>query len=325
MTMRRILLFAPLLLQAPLFAQSCDSLNIISVQYAPFGGGIHVEFHNGSTQFMSAPMFDAFNAEGDTLVLGSFNFFGMGPGTTQLHQLPLVSGAPTPVSPFTGTLVLHHQEVDSVGTCIFPLTEVDLCPPDTCIPLLVYAYEQGTQAETDLDWSVTDAENILQAEGELHIDTGGFGYSVTDLCLFPGEYTLHLEQAIPAGNIIQVGMTQAGFAYTDGTGTQLPIGGSVDHPFSFYGPCAEGTQEITPHGPGAMLVVLDGRKLLVSSGDGSALGQLLLLDGMGRIVRSINATASRTSFDLGAMASGTYFLRSMATDKGWGTHRFILL
>lgn len=298
-------------------------MHIASMQYAPFGDGFHIQLHNGSTQFFSYPVFEVVDADGDTLNEGSFNFFGIAPGDTQLHQVALVP--PLPTTPFTGTLVLRLLTIDGESTCSFDMSEVDLCPTEACIPLQVYAYQQGgSPVDTDLDWSVTDADNTALANGVLHIDEIGFGYAVADLCLAPGAYTLHMAQAVAAGNVIQVGMTQASFAYTDGTNAQLPIGGSVDHPFNFFAPCADEAQSIGTRTPPAPNLIVDGRTLRMNTNDGSALGTLILLDGMGRVARTITTTASTAFSDLSAFASGAYILRSLDADKAWPAQRFIL-
>ena len=324
MTMRHLLILSPLLVRISLSAQTCDSLTIDSVQYAPFGGGLQVTVHNGTTQTLSGPMLDVFNDDGDTLVLNAFNFFASIPGTSQMNQLPLYPGATLPASPFTGTLVLHYQTIDSAVACVFPLNSVDLCPPGPCAPLAVFAYQQGSNVETELDWSVTDAENITQASGVLHMDTLSFGYTLDELCLPPGLYTLHVEQAIPAGNIIHVGVTQVDLAWNDGTNTPLPIGGSVDHPFAFYELCAQQGQGIPMREPGSLQVVLDGRNLHVASTDGRALGPLVLLDGLGRTVRVLTTTSASLSTDLSGLAPGTCILKPLTPDAGCTARRFIL-
>lgn len=322
--MRRLLLLAPLLSQQPLHAQSCDSLTIDSVLYAPFGGGLHATLHNGTARMLSGPMLDVYDADGDTVVLNAFNFFAIAPGTSQMNQLPLYFGATLPVSPFTGSLVLHYQDIDGAHTCIFPQDGVDLCPPVACAPLAVFAYQQGGQVETDLDWSVSDAENITQATGVLHMDTLGFGYTLAELCLPPGNYTLYAQQAIPAGNIIQIGMTTVDLGWNDGANTQLPIGGSVDLPFDFYEPCVQSEQGIVGHVPAALQLVLDERMLRVSSRDGRALGRLVLLDGMGRTAHTVTTEGNSLSTDLGGLASGAYILHSSETGTPRPAQRFIL-
>lgn len=321
--MRRFLILSALVSQEPLLAQTCDSLTIDSLMYAPFGDGLHVSLHNGSSQMLSGPMLDLFEVDGDTISLNAFNFFAIGPGWTQVNQLPLSIGATLPTSPFTGSLVLSYSDMEGGHTCVFPLENMDLCPAPPCAPLAVFTYLQGGAVETDLDWSVSDAENITQATGTLYVDTLGFGYTIAEICLPPGNYTLHMQQAIPAGNIIHVGVTQADLAWNDGTNALLPIGGSVDLPFNFYELCFDDAQGVTAHEEGGLRTLLEGRTLQVLSGDGSALGLLFLLDGTGRTVRSLSAHADRASCDLSDLAAGTYVIIAN-TESGRVTQRFIL-
>lgn len=321
--MRHILLLPALFLTGALAAQTtCDSIHIESVQYAPFGDGLHVTLHNGTLQFLNSPTLDVLDADGDTLAEGVMEFFGILPGYTNLHQ---VHFTPQPASPFTGTIRLHYNDGNGLVSCAFQMTDIDLCPPDGCVPLMTFAYQQGGDpVEMDLDWSVTDADNNQVDGGVLHKDGSGFGYVVSELCLVPGAYTLHMAQPVAAGNLIQVGMTQANFAYTDGVLVQLPVGGSVDLPFEYYIHCADGTQGISVQQANAPTLIVDGRTLRISTNDGSSLGKLVLLDGLGRIARTITANASTTFSDLSGFASGVYILRSIDGDNHWPAQRFIL-
>jgi hypothetical protein len=321
--MQRIVLLPALLLCGSLAAQStCDSIQVENVRYDPFGNGLQVTLFNGSSQFLSGPTVDVLDADGITLGNGAMEFFGIVPGSTNVHQ---VHFTPQPPSPFTGTIRLNYSDWNGTASCAWIVTDMQLCPADTCLPLGVYAYQQGGSPEaTDIDWSVTDADNLNVASGVLHIDSVGFGYAAEALCLPAGGYTLHMSQAVPAGNLIQVGMTQDDFAWTNGTNTQLPPGGSVDHPFSFFGPCADGVEGIATQNPEAPTLILDGRTLRIAASNGNTLGTLIVLDATGRMVRTLATGASSISIDLSGFAVGGYIVRPIGADTRWKAQRFIL-
>jgi hypothetical protein len=320
--MQRTLILPAFLFSGALTAQNaCDSIHVEGLQYAPFGDGLHITLNNESTQFLSGPTLDVLDADGDTLVQGVMEFFGLFTGTS-LHQAHF---APPPPTPFSGTIRLNYYDENGMITCNFPMTNVDLCPADPCSPLGVFAYQQGgSPVTTDLDWSVTDADNNTVASGVLHIDEASFGFAVTELCLQPGAYTMHMAQAVAAGTAIQVGMTQADLTFSNATSTPLPIGGSVDHPFIFYAQCFDDAQGITTHAPQAPTLSAEGRIVHIATNDGSPLGNLILLDGMGHVARTITTNASSASSDLNGFASGVYILRSLDAVNTWPAQRFIL-
>ena len=182
--MQRILLLPALCFSAALAAQtSCDSITIESVRYDPFGNGFQVRLHNGSQQVLSGPTVDVLDANGTALALGIQEFFAVIPGSSNVHQVPFT---PVPPTPFTGTIRLNYSDWDGVVTCSWPVTDLSLCPTDPCMPLGVFAYQQGGDpVPMAMDWEVTDATNTPQASGVLQMDGSGFGYAVAELCLPP--------------------------------------------------------------------------------------------------------------------------------------------
>ncbi len=316
--------FLPALLFAnALAAQStCDSVQVEGMRYDPFGNGVQVTLFNGSAGFLSGPTVDLFDANGDTLGIGFQEFFGILSGSSSVHR---VQFTPQPPTPFTGIIRLNYTDWDGPVTCEWSLADMQLCPPDSCSPLGVYAYQQGgAPVAMDIDWSVTDATNAVQASGVLQMEVATFGYAVEPLCLPPGDYTLHMSQAVAAGTIIQVGLTQDDFAWTSGTNTQLPPGGSVEHPFSFFGPCAEGTQSVREQRTAQPTLTVQDRSLTVRAQGDAPLGTLAVLDASGRVLRTVRVNDTSTTIELHPAAPGCYVLRALDARATWPAQRFIL-
>ncbi|HQW41616.1 MAG: hypothetical protein IPO87_07205 [Flavobacteriales bacterium] len=319
--MRHLLTLPLLLLYSATAAQTtCDSLRIDSVWYAPFGDGLQISLFNESMQFLSGPTLDLIDAQGDTLVHGILEFFGIFQGPS-VHQLQFT---PQPETPYTGTVVVNYSDGNGEMHCDLALSGVDLCPPSGCLPAEVFAYQQGgNPVPMELVWSVTDAGNNTVNNGVLQMDSTGFGFLTTGVCLLPGTYTLHMEQPEPAGTSIHVGMTQAGFAYTDGVIVQLTVGGSVDLPFDYYRNCVDGAQGIAQQQVELPTLIVDGQSLRITSGTNLPLGKLLLLDAMGRVVQRSNNTTNSAILDISGCAGGSYILRPSHPGH-WPAQRLIL-
>jgi hypothetical protein len=264
---------------------------------------------------------EVLDSNGNSLVLGFLEFFVLFEGPS-LHQ---VHFTPQPASPFTGTAVLHYNDGNGEAQCALALDHIDLCPPTGCVPAEVFAYQQGgNPVPMALDWSVTDADNTTVSSGVLQMDDEGFGFTTTGVCLVPGIYTLHVAQPVAAGTSIQVGMTQLGFAYTDGITTPLPIGGSVDLPFDYYVRCADISEGVaSARVADAPTLVLEGRVLRITANSGEPLGDLVVLDPMGRPVQGISSRGTSATADLSGLAAGAYLLCPLgAMDRS--AQRFIL-
>lgn len=317
--MRQLVTLPALLLFGVLCAQDCDSIRVDSIRYAPFGDGLQVSLYNANTQFLNGPLVDVWNTAGDTLGRGAPEFFGVMQGPS-LHQ---VHFTPQPPTPFSGTVVLHYNDENGMAQCELAVEDLDLCPPAGCVAAMVFAYQQGgNPVPMELVWSLEDVDNALVSNGVLAMDGTGFGFVTHELCLLPGAYTLHMEQPVAAGTNIQVGMTQAGFAYTDGVTIALPSGSSIELPFDYYLHCADGTQGIASPQPSAPTVTMHGHVLRVASRNGEALDSMVVLDPMGRVVRSINNPGTLAMLDLSGLPSGAYLLAPSAGKK-WSTQRFV--
>lgn len=315
----RILSFFLLLCSSALAAQSvCDSLRLDSIRYAPFGNGLHISLFHGGMGYLGSPIVGVVNAANDTLHHGAVEVFGIGPGPS-LHQARF----DPPASPFSGTVVFRHYNSNGEMVCDLEFTDMELCHPSACVPVQVFAYQQGANpAPTDLVWSLRDADDNTVGSGVLQMDSIPIAFVTAELCLPPGNYTLQMAQPVAAGNVFQVGMMQEGFSYTDGVTVQMAAGGSVELAIPYYLDCLAGAQGIELPENAAPSIVLDGRLLQITGSNGP-LGALLVLDSAGRVLRRITAAGPSTSVDLSGLAAGAYLLRPLAA-KSWPTQRFVL-
>lgn len=313
-----------LLVLAPLVAGAqslCDSLAIGSFTYDPFGNGLHIRLLNNSTSFISYPFFDVNDDQGANIVQGSLSFFGILPGTDQLHLLEV--GNELPPTPFTGSLVLHYTTVDGDGTCTYPMDAVNLCTADSCFPFQVYAFSQSGPINAQFGWTIQDADNGVVASGALTLSAGGTLEAVEVACLPPGEYTLNVQWPFPTGEPVQVGVTASYFEANPVT-VALPSTGAVSMPFTLFEPCIDGTQGLDEALRLAALIAVDGRMVHISSINGLPLGDLQITDTMGRPVRTIRACGSTVTVDLGDVAAGTYLLRVLDPSTAAAAQGFIL-
>lgn len=316
--------FSLLLALAPLAAGAqtlCDSLIIERFTYAPFDDGLHIRLQSNSTQFISYPHFDVLDDQGDNIVQGQLGFFGILPGTDQLHQLEVVGNLP--VSPFTGTLVLHYSGADGDGTCTYPMEQVSLCPMEGCSPFQVYAYALSGPVNAQLVWTISNADDVVLDNGELVLTASGSIDVVDTACVPPGVYDLNVQWPFPTGGTIQVGVTPS-FFESDPVSTILPSNGSVSMPFTLFEPCIEIGQGLEEGSLPALTIAVDGRTVRIGTTDGRSLGTMLITDAMGRHVHTIRGGGSSVSVYLGDVAAGTYLLRSLDPSTATAAQRFIL-
>ena len=302
--------FLPFLL-APVMASAqplCDSLAIESFTYDPFGNGLHIRLRNNSSQFLGAPHFDVLDDQGATIVEGQPFFFGVLPGDAQLHLLD-VNGDPPPW-PFSGALVFNYINADGEGSCTFPMAEVSLCPPDSCFPFQVFGISQSGPIDAQFAWSIRDADNVVVDGGTLLFATDGLVEVVDGTCLPPGAYNLQVQWPFPTGQPFQVGVTPSLFEVPP-VSVVLPADGLVTMPFTLFAPCIESAQGMADTDASNASIALHGRTLHIMAGDAGGLGQIIIMDAMGRTVHAVQAAGATAVVDMGAAATGTYILRSL--------------
>jgi hypothetical protein len=93
-------------------------------------------------------------------------------------------------------------------------------------------------------------------------------------------------------------------------------------PFTLFGPCIAGAQGMDEASAPAAIIATDGRQVRISAADGLPLGDLVILDAMGRMVRTIRAGDTTVTVDLSGDPAGTYLLRQL--DLRRPAQRFII-
>jgi hypothetical protein len=285
----------------------CDSLQIVSLTYAPFTDTALqvVALNTSTTQFFGYPQFCLVDQGGDTLAREAMNFFGIG-WDPQPHRMDLLPEATLPTVQFSGTLALFYSTGNGPEVCTFPIT-AELCPP-ACEPLQVYLYSQvGSTTTSTFPWNVSDSTGAVVGAGTLSINVDSLQQNFDSLCLEPGAYTLHVEQPVASGTAFQFGVRQSDLFF-NGPFDVLPAGGSEDLPFVYYPPCVEVGMGSAEEDMPPPLLVLDGRWLTITDPHARALGEVVLFDAMGRCIRRVVAPSSSMVIDLATVAAGVHLV-----------------
>ncbi len=315
-----------LLLAGTTHAQnSCDSLQILAIQYAPFTDtAMQVIVLNNGEELFGYPQFSLIDVNGDTLVSEALNFFGIGWNTPSVHRMDLLPGMELPATPFTGTLMLQYFTGDGTPVCTFPIGNAPLCPQEECTPFQIYLYNNAPSIGLVTDvfpWTITNDEDVVVASGTLAIDAMDQQQDMVPACLASGEYVLHVEQSGSEGTTFSLGVTQSELM-TNGPGATLDAGGAIELPFIYYPKCVELGMKIEEDALSTPLINVNNGMLRVTDRNGSALGTMMIMDAAGRSVQVVEALNSCIGIDLSNKAPGMYFVGSM--DRKWPALKIVL-
>jgi hypothetical protein len=301
---------------------TCNDLVIDHVWYSAFDtNALEVRLTNNGGVDFSAPEFNLVNTAFDTVAREPFDFFAMTSGP-QTHRMVLLPGMSLPTAPFTGELLLFYNEIGGQGSCSFPLSAVELCPPPPCTELYVSVWPTDTVVNTILYWSVLDNNNNLVTDGFLTMDTANG--SITDtLCLPAGDFTFNIEQS-PFGSggpfICNLYREQSWLNSQQLNFSGVGVGVL---PLSFYSPCADDVNAVAePVGSDLRWAVSNGT-LSITNANGNDLGAVAVFDMRGTRIVHRTVNASTATFDLSGHAQGVYIFNATGTGAHT-THRFIL-
>ena len=315
-----------LLVAATANAQSsCDSLNIVGLQYAPFTDtAMQVIVMNESQDIFGYPQFSLIDANGDTLVSEELNFFGIGWNTPSTHRMDLRPGQQLPPTPFSGTVSLLYFTGTGTPTCTWPIENEPLCPQEACTSFQIYLYNNSPAIGLVTDvfpWNITDDEGAIVASGSLAIDAADQQQDMVPACLPPGEYVLHMSQNGSEGTTFSLGVTQSELM-TNGPSGTLSAGGAMDLSFTYYPVCVGLGMSIDEQIAVAPIMIVNDGQLKITDRNGSALGAVVVYDASGRAVHRTDAQTSSMTIDLSGNSPGPYLLGSM--DARWPAMKFAL-
>lgn len=281
----------------------CDDLDLVSVQWAAFSDtAVMVHVQNNSSELFSYPSFILFNAQGDTLASEAVDLFGI--SGDSWHVLRIRPGTTVPGVPFSGRLELWTDFTTDLA-CSWVST-FELCPPAPCAELRpTVANMSGMLVNGTFNWLVYDATDLI-ANGQFTLGQNG-QTADTALCLPPGEYHVNVSPTDPGFmGILYYYVTAPGGQSTP----NLPVTASLPVllPFTFYGPCISGSQDISELPPSPLRTAPIAGGLQVWNEDGTALGPLWLYDVQGRLI--FNRTASTDRMFIPTTTPGVYVLRA---------------
>lgn len=286
---------------------ACDSLAILSLNYAPFdANSIELVVQNSSSNLFDYPSFILFDQNNDTLAKESVFYFGIG-SSPQSHRLTVHPAANLPTGPFTGTLELWTGFTTNLA-CSYVINE-DLCPPDSCSWVHPYiANTGGALVTASFQWSIADTLANILASGVLELDAQQQEDSAS-VCLPPGNYVLEMSTPQITGGQLSYGVWHEGTFDSTGETYQQGLVNTLD--FSLFGACINPglgiTVPVITEGP---LVRVQDDRLLVTNMQGGPIGVFQVLDLQGRLQQAGSSNASTLGMPLHDLARGIYLFRT---------------
>lgn len=303
---------------------TCADLTIVSIHYAAFNDSvIEVVAQAAEGSFFSYPQFSLIDTQNDTLTRENVNFFGIGQGP-QTHSSVVVPGHVLPSSTFSGTLLFSYSGPGEENYCTFPISG-SLCPPGPCVDMEVFVYRQALPplVSTSFNWTVSDGSGAPVGTGTLAIDAATGQLGLAELCLPPGQYSVHIHQNDAVGDQFYFGVGQRNFTVSGPLEGLMP-GGEADLAFTLQARCIAGPNEIRESRSSAPTLMLNNRVLTISTTNGGPLGPVEILDSSGRCVQRGSSTSSTATMDLGDLACGVHVVRTANGPSKWVAQRVIL-
>lgn len=288
----------------------CDSLELISARWSVFSSEqIMLTVANGSSDLFDYPGFVLLDSEGDTLAKETVYYFGISQGPQQ-HSLEIMPGVVIDGNTANGELYLwsgFYTEQE----CEWPVSW-DLCPEQECTTVMPYLWNLGDALITvAVPYTLENEDGLELAAGTFVLDIDNQNAYGQEVCLPPGNYTLHLDQVGFVGGQLYYGMTtsmvnneQVQEPYVQGTAVN-------DKGFVVFEPCIDASNGMPAHvnGPGLDLT-MDGDRWIIGASDKSRIGMFQLLDPQGRILRTGTFNGDRGELDLSGLGHGAYYFRS---------------
>lgn len=291
---------------------SCDSLDIVSIQYSATDSGlIEITVLNSSTEIFGYPSFILYNSTGDTLAKETVNFFGIG-GGEQTHFMQVLPGVQLPLGPFNATIELYAG-FGSTLMCSWAET-VNLCPSGICHQAIIYLTNTGALNQFAATWTMFDDGGQTVDQGVIWMDTSNHTHFDT-VCLPPGSYELEIFGFFQVTSDLILGITND-YSHSIGTNTHQQNDTTYgDLSFTWYGACVDNTNSIEESESSGLDIGRSGNELIVQLRSGDVLQYVELLDLHGRQVRSKRAFTSSPRLDVSGLSRSVYMIRATVGDK----------
>lgn len=290
-------------------AQSpCAQLTVEHLQYDAFNpAALELVVNNQSGEIFSYPSFTLVGTQGDTLGREQVNFFGIGTGS-QTHYMVAEPGVTLPTGSFDATLLLFGGFGDTLY-CTWDLSDLSLCPTDTCIQAEVYLTNTGTLMDFLGVYWVTDMDSGAPvATGYVQMDTIAATHFDT-LCLPPGNYLLEFSPFSPIDTNYVVGITTS-YMFSLGTNTaQQQDPTPLDLAFSWYEACIGISNGLAEQAGRDLVMVIDQDHLRITDPAGAALGDITLWSSDGRLIAARSALTNTVELSMHGLATGILLAR----------------
>lgn len=297
------------LLSAGLFSSGmsaqtkCDSLHIISIQYAPLiDSFIEVIVQNESADIFDYPGFILYNQLGDTVARETVNYFGIGT-YPQSHILKIRPGMQA-TDTFSGNLQLWSGFFSTLE-CTYQV-QVSLCP-DTCFWLYTSLGNFGGALVVDtFNWQVRDdSANIVSSGVFILSDT--VQMAEDSVCLWPGNYSLEIASNFQGGGQLYYGIRTKYYSFGS---IQIPFQlPSASINFQLFKRCFQipsGFTELIINEN--ILMTYYHLQVKLRHLKGLPLGNMMVSDLTGRKLYAEGIHESEFELNLGGFSSGLYII-----------------
>lgn len=307
----------------PVLGQSpCSQLTVEQLQYDAFNpSAIELVVNNQSNDIFSYPSFLLVDNQGDTLAREQVSFFGIGTGP-QAHYMVADPGVTLPTGYFDATLLLFGGFGDTLY-CTWDLTNISLCPPDSCIQAEVYLTNTGNLVDFFVAYWLTDTESGAQvATGYMQMDTLSATQFDT-VCLPPGNYVLEFSPFSPIDTNYVVGITTS-YMFSIGTNTaQQQDPTPLDLAFNWYEDCVDISNGLTEQESEDLMMLIDHDHLRITDPEGKALGDITLWSSDGRLLAARSTNANTAELPVHDLAPGILLVRVVGPNGKLFTQRII--
>lgn len=283
---------------------ACDSITLSGPLWSAFDDEqLVITTTNSSSDLFSYPGFVLLSSDGDTIAKEEVYFIGLS-ANAQVHSLEVIATG-LGSAPITGTLQLwsgfySELECEWEGTW-------NPCPPAPCVEVTPYLVNFGnSMVDATVPYALINSLGAAVSSGEFQLqDSAQIDQDTT--CLPPGNYTLLCEGITPVGGQLYFGISVGPDMAQTGQSSYFQDGTDQLIAFDLYGLCAEDADGLFEESVLGELVIETGTvDIRLRSVQGKTLGQVNVLDAIGRLMLSARTNASELLIPSGDWSSGVY-------------------